>query len=228
MQTSSIDCDLCGVVVRECVQVPHFDSVGVLLVNQTFCIDCWGCWRNKQLNLDGKNPYGIQGMTCPHCQKPLSDANYQHTIIPPHPYEVVVNTLPFLVTAHTKIEAFKREILLNLPYKDIDIDEFDLQIDGVTVHGLYLNTSSGTVINIIPRRKIYIQIYPCTKSFAIGVYETSIFAALKASLSKLDPILFDTRTGLEFEDTHLISSYEDLGIISVMPRRLYETLVFSC
>ena len=228
MQTPSIDCDLCGVVVRECIRVPHFDSMGLLLMNKTFCKDCWDCWRNKRLNLDGKNLYGVQVMTCPHCQKPLSDENYHHTTVPPHRYTVVVNTHSVMVTAYTKLETFKRDILWSVSYNDIE--EFDLQVDGVIVHRLYLNTSAGTVIDIVKRPNtlnISIQIYPCAEPFAIDVYETSIFAALKGFFSKLDPILFDVRTGIEFIDTRLISSYEDLDIIAVMPRQLPATLCFS-
>ena len=226
MQPSSIDCDLCGVVLRQCIRVPHFDSMGLLLLNQTYCTDCWECWRNKRLNLDGNNIYGVQVMTCPHCQKSLSVEDYHHATAPFNRYAVIVNTHSFLVTAYTKVEQFKRDILWNVSYNDIE--EFDLQVDGDIVHGLYLNIPSGTILTIVPRRKIYLQIYPCTQSFAIDVYETSIFAVLKKSLSKLDPILFDTQTGLEFQDEQLISSYTDLGIIAVMPRRLYNALLFSC
>jgi hypothetical protein len=193
-------------------------------MDKIFCIQCWERWRNKRLNLDGNNPYGIQGMTCPHCQKSLSsEESYQYATTPPHVYSVIIGTQSFPVTAYTKIDTFKQEILWSVPYNNID--EFDLC--GPPIHHPYLNASAGTVLTVEPRpktRNIYIQIYPCLEHFAIDVYETSIFAVLKQSLSTLDHVLFDTRTGVEFTDTHLISSYENLGIISVMPRRLHAAL----
>jgi hypothetical protein len=223
MQASSIDCDLCDTVLRECVRVPHFDSKGLFVTDKIFCLQCWECWRNKRLNLDSNNPYGVQGMTCPHCQKSLSsESSYRHDTIQPHIYSVIVGTHSFPVTAYTKIDTFKRDILWSMPYNDID--EFDLC---GPIHHPYLNTPSGTVLTVVPRpktRTIYIQIYPCPEPFAIDVYETSIFTVLKQSLSKLDPILFDTRTGIEFTDTRMISSYDNLGIIAVMPRQLHGAL----
>ena len=218
---------LCHTAARAFHLVSHQASTGHLLPNKAFCTDCWTQWQNIRQNLDGANEFGVQGMTCPHCQKPLTDLDteVQYRVVPPTPYSVLVGgTLGFVITVDTKVENFKRTILSSSLYTHTE--EFDLAMDGVVLDGIYLGVPAGMNIQVVPRRKkkIALRIYPKDRVLYLFEYETTIVQMIKTKIGLPSHVIFEIHTGEEFLDTHTLQAYSENSVLAVVPRRLFQFL----
>jgi len=205
--------------------------MGLPVHEERFCTDCWASWQNIRQNLDGTNEHGIQGMTCPHCQKPLTDQDTTYVKVPPHLYEVTVDGHPFLVTVDTKTANFRQSIwwstAVATPYEGHDM--FDVAVDDIVLTGLYLCLEAGSCVQVVPRKRtrVLVQLYPSMSILFFDVYDTSTFDALKQLLIQkgyCDPVLFTALTGIEYVGSRTIGSYPNLDIIAVMPQNLYNSI----
>lgn len=223
-------CFLCACEPREYLRVPHYDSKGLPLHEEIFCADCWASWQNIRQNLDGANEYGVQCMTCPHCQKPLTDEDVMYAKVQPQLYEVTVDGLAFMVTVDTRTENFKKSIwwsTVATPYEGHE--EFDLAVDDSVLTGPYLCIGAGSSIKVVPRKKATVSmlIYPSRDTTRLEVYESSTFDELKQVLQRQghrEIVFFHAQTRVEYAGSRTIASYSDLETIAVMPRYLYDAL----
>jgi hypothetical protein len=213
------------------MHVSHRDSADRPLPDQTFCLDCWTRWQNIRQNLDGSNTFGNQGMTCPHCQKPLHDLETEtaYREVSPQLYDVRVNgTLQCMVTIDTKVENFKRTVLrstLITPYTHID--EFDLAVDTIVLGSVYLAVPVHTNLQIVPRitKTIALRIYPQRHIIYRDVFETSLVQTLKTQMGLTSHILFDVHTGQEFVDTQSFQTCSITSTIAVLPLYLFQGML---
>ena len=153
-QTMPDVCLQCGDVLREYIRVPHYNEHKDIVSLSLFCTDCWASWQNSRENLDGTNEMGVQGMTCPDCQRVLSAADHVYMRAAPVLYPVQIQFAPeqpprtFLVTTDTQVQKFKHMIALVLSSTD-----FDLVMDDVVVDRVYLGAHADSLIQVVPPRR---------------------------------------------------------------------------
>ena len=128
-------CLQCGDVLREYIRVPHYNEHKDVVSLSLFCTDCWASWQNSRENLDGTNEMGVQGMTCPDCQRVLSAADHVYMRAAPVLYPVQIQFAPeqpprtFLVTTDTQVQKLKHMIVLALSSTDFDLVMDDVVVD---------------------------------------------------------------------------------------------------
>ena len=160
MHGSIPTCGLCGVSIRECIRVPHYRSTGLQTQDSHFCTDCWASWQNTRENLDGGNEFGVQGMTCPDCNRSLgSDEDMQYMMTDPGLYTITLRfegqhppSRDFMVSIDTKTENIKQMLIWN-EVIDGPLDNIDLVLEGESIERMYLCAPHNATIHVVRRQQ---------------------------------------------------------------------------